>query len=64
MPLILTDEQQMLAESAKGFLAENAPVSALRKLRDEKSDDGAVHDPIRIDYLDAHFRAAHRAIGE
>ena len=24
--------------------------------------DGAVHDPERIDYLDSHFRAAHRAI--
>jgi len=29
---------------------------------DEKSDDGQVHDQPRIDYLDAHFRAAHRAI--
>jgi beta-glucosidase len=29
---------------------------------DEKSDDGQVHDQARIDYLDAHFRAAHRAI--
>ena len=33
-------------------------------IADEKSDDGAVHDPIRVDYLDRHFRAAHRAIGE
>lgn len=40
MPLILTDEQQMLAESAKGFLDEHAPVAALRKLRDERSPDG------------------------
>ena len=40
MPLILTEEQQMLAESAKGFLSENAPVAQLRKLRDEKSPDG------------------------
>ena len=29
---------------------------------DEKSEDGAVHDPDRIAYLDSHFRAAHRAI--
>src|SRR5262249_16066975 len=29
---------------------------------DVKSDDGHVHDPQRIEYLDAHFRAAHRAI--
>jgi alkylation response protein AidB-like acyl-CoA dehydrogenase len=40
MPLILTEDQQMLAESAKGFLGENAPVAALRKLRDEKNPDG------------------------
>jgi len=29
---------------------------------DVKSGDGHVHDPQRIEYLDAHFRAAHRAI--
>ena len=28
---------------------------------DVKSDDGQVHDPDRIAYLDSHFRAAHRA---
>jgi beta-glucosidase len=26
--------------------------------------DGAVHDPDRVAYLDSHFRAAHRAIGD
>ncbi len=31
---------------------------------DEKSDDGAVHDPDRVAYLDSHFRAAHRAIAD
>ena len=31
---------------------------------DEKSHDGEVHDPVRVDYLDAHFRAAHRAIAD
>ena len=31
---------------------------------DSKAADGAVHDPERIDYLDAHFRAAHRAIAD
>ncbi|MEL7489822.1 MAG: acyl-CoA dehydrogenase family protein, partial [Pseudomonadota bacterium] len=40
MPLVLTEEQEMLRESARGFLDEKAPVSALRKLRDERSDDG------------------------
>ncbi|NWG91440.1 MAG: acyl-CoA dehydrogenase [Parvularculaceae bacterium] len=40
MPLILTEEQEMLKESAQRFLEETAPVSALRKLRDERSEDG------------------------
>jgi acyl-CoA dehydrogenase len=40
MPLILTEEQEMLKESARGFLNEKAPVAALRKLRDERSEDG------------------------
>ena len=31
---------------------------------DQKGPDGAVHDPARVDYLDAHFRAAHRAIAD
>jgi beta-glucosidase len=31
---------------------------------DAKADDGGVHDQARIDYLDAHFRAAHRAIAD
>ncbi|NNL90433.1 MAG: acyl-CoA/acyl-ACP dehydrogenase [Marinicaulis sp.] len=40
MPLVLTEEQQMLRDSARGFLEEKSPVSAHRKLRDEKSEDG------------------------
>lgn len=40
MPLVLNEEQEMLRESARGFLEEKAPVSALRKLRDERSEDG------------------------
>jgi alkylation response protein AidB-like acyl-CoA dehydrogenase len=44
MSLTLTEEQQMLAESAKGFLEEHAPVAALRKLRDERSADGFDRD--------------------
>ena len=40
MPLVLTEEQEMLRESAQGFLAEKAPVSALRKLRDERNETG------------------------
>lgn len=40
MPLVLTEEQEMLKESARGFLDEKAPVSALRKLRDTNDPDG------------------------
>lgn len=40
MPLILNEEQEMLRDSARGFLAEKAPVSALRKLRDTNDEVG------------------------
>ena len=40
MPLVLNDEQKMLKETAKALFQEKAPVSALRKLRDEKNGDG------------------------
>lgn len=44
MPLILNEEQEMLRDSARGFLAEKAPVSALRKLRDHDNKDGFDRD--------------------
>ncbi len=44
MPLVLNEEQEMLRESARGFLDEKAPISALRKLRDENSPDGFDRD--------------------
>ncbi len=40
MALVLSEEQQMLKSSAKEFFNGNAPVSALRRLRDEKNADG------------------------
>lgn len=40
MALILTEEQEMLQDAASGFLTENAPVAALRDLRDTKNPDG------------------------
>jgi len=40
MAMVINEEQQMLKESAQGFLAEFAPVSELRKLRDESSATG------------------------
>jgi len=38
--MILNDEQNMLKDSAKDFCTNNAPISQLRKLRDESSADG------------------------
>jgi len=40
MPLVLTEEQHLLKESARGFLDEKAPVAALRKLRDTRDPAG------------------------
>lgn len=40
MALVLTEEQELLRETAREFIRERAPVSALRKLRDEDSADG------------------------
>ncbi|MCW7536953.1 acyl-CoA/acyl-ACP dehydrogenase [Aquabacterium sp. A7-Y] len=40
MPLLLNEEQAMLRDSARDFLAARAPVAALRRLRDERSADG------------------------
>jgi alkylation response protein AidB-like acyl-CoA dehydrogenase len=40
MPLVLTEEQTMLRDSARDFLTEQAPVAALRKLRDGRDAQG------------------------
>ena len=40
MPLVLNEEQRLLKETAQEFLANNAPVGALRKLRDSKDETG------------------------
>ncbi len=40
MPMILTDEQRMLKDTAKDFCANSMPISQLRALRDNHSDDG------------------------
>lgn len=40
MALILNEDQLMLKDMAKGFLAEKAPVSELRRLRDEADENG------------------------
>lgn len=40
MALVVNEEQQMLKESAKGFLAEHAPISEVRAQRDSGSELG------------------------
>jgi alkylation response protein AidB-like acyl-CoA dehydrogenase len=40
MPLVLTEEQSMLRDSARGLIRDKAPVSHLRQLRDSKDATG------------------------
>jgi hypothetical protein len=40
MALVLTEEQSMLRDSARGLISDKAPVSHLRQLRDAKDPDG------------------------
>ena len=47
MPLILTEEQTMLQDSAKGFLAEQG-VAHLRQLRDSRDADGVSRELWRV----------------
>lgn len=44
MPLYLNDEQTMLRDTARDFIAEHAPVSHLRKLRDANDTTGFSRD--------------------
>jgi len=40
MPLVLNEEQRLLRDTARDFLAKNAPVAALRSLRDKRDPVG------------------------
>ena len=40
MPLVLNEEQRLLQDTAREFLASHAPVRALRKLRDARDPLG------------------------
>jgi alkylation response protein AidB-like acyl-CoA dehydrogenase len=40
MSFVLNEDEQMMRDSARGFFGESAPVSALRKLRDENNPIG------------------------
>ena len=44
MPLVLTEEQSMLRDSARGLIGDKAPVSHLRQLRDSKDTTGFSHE--------------------
>ena len=44
MALVLTEEQSMLRDSARGLISDNAPVSHLRQLRDAKDATGFSRD--------------------
>ncbi|MES2987103.1 MAG: acyl-CoA dehydrogenase family protein [Pseudomonadota bacterium] len=44
MPLYLNDDQQMLRDTAKDFVAEHAPVSHMRRLRDANDATGFSRD--------------------
>jgi hypothetical protein len=44
MPLILSEEARMVRETALDFFRERSPVTALRKLRDERDPDGFSRD--------------------
>ena len=44
MPLFLNDEQTMLRDTAKDFVAEHAPVSHMRALRDADDQTGFSRD--------------------
>ena len=44
MPMILDEEQNMLKDTAREFCADNLPISQLRRLRDESSEDGFDRD--------------------
>ena len=42
--MILNEDQTLLRDTAKEFFTEKAPISQLRKLRDENSQDGFDRD--------------------
>jgi alkylation response protein AidB-like acyl-CoA dehydrogenase len=44
MPLVLTEEQSMLRDSARGLISDKAPVSHLRQLRDSNDATGFSRD--------------------
>ena len=54
MPLVLTEEQSMLRDSARGLISDKAPVSHLRQLRDSKDTTGFSRD-LRLAFAEMGF---------
>jgi len=44
VPLVLTEEQTLLRDSARSFIAESGPIAQLRQLRDANDQDGFSRD--------------------
>ena len=40
MSLVFNEDQELLQDSAKNFVSQNAPLSVLRQLRDTNDDRG------------------------
>jgi acyl-CoA dehydrogenase len=40
MALVLTEDQTMLRDSARGFIGDKSPIAQLRKLRDDRDPTG------------------------
>ena len=65
MPLVLNEEQRLLRDTARDFLASHAPVSALRKLRDERAwraADAAIRELVAIRQYELAMGNADRSI--
>ena len=67
MSVLLNDEQRQLKDSAQEFLSTQAPVAALRKLRDGKSADGFDRDlwaqVVEMGFTAAALPEAHGGLG-
>ncbi|MEM9285122.1 MAG: acyl-CoA dehydrogenase family protein, partial [Pseudomonadota bacterium] len=44
MPLVLSEEQEMLQETARNFAEEKSPISEFRRIRDEDIPEGFNRD--------------------
>ena len=54
MSMILSEEQNMLKDSAKDFCGMNTPITQLRKLRDDADENGYDLEAVSYTHLRAH----------